>query len=132
MTGRTELETRAENLFRAFAGSVARTPAAHTQFLIALDFALGPTREIVVAGEAEAADTRALVLAARRRYLPRAVILLRQPGEAGRPLARIAPFTQAQGPVGGRAAAYVCENFSCRTPVTDPAALETLLAAPTS
>ncbi|HEX7077998.1 MAG TPA: thioredoxin domain-containing protein [Candidatus Eisenbacteria bacterium] len=132
MTGRTELERRAEGLFRAFAGSVARMPAAHTQFLIALDFAFGPTREIVVAGEAEAPDTRALLAEARRHYLPRTVLLLREPGERGEALARLAPFTAAQATAGGKAAAYVCENFACKAPVTDAAALESLLLPPTS
>ena len=128
MTGKSELERRAEETMRAFAGSVARLPGAHTMLLQALDFALGPTREVVVAGAKGDPETRALLQAARRGFAPRTVFLLREPGESGEAIARLAPFTAAQGPVGGKAAAYVCENFSCREPVTDPTELASALA----
>jgi uncharacterized protein YyaL (SSP411 family) len=127
MTGDGTYEARAESILRAFGGSLARVPAAHTQLLAALDFALGPTREIVISGARDAEDTRGLVSAVRERYLPRAVTMLRGGGAEGEQLARLAPFTAPQGQVGGRAAAYVCENFACAAPVTERAALEAFL-----
>ena len=127
LTGDGTYEERAESLLHAFGGSLARLPAAHTQLLSALDFALGPTREIVISGAKGADDTRTLVSAVRARYLPRAVTLLRDAGAEGEALARLAPFTASQAPIGGRAAAYVCENFACAAPVTERAALEALL-----
>ncbi|HET7498288.1 MAG TPA: thioredoxin domain-containing protein [Candidatus Eisenbacteria bacterium] len=128
MTGRSGLERRAEETVRAFGGSVARQPGAHTQLLSALDFAFGPTREVVIAGPAEAPGTVALVRTARSAYFPRTVFLLREPGEAGEALVRLAPFTKAQLPVNGVPAAYVCENFACAAPVSDPSALASALA----
>jgi hypothetical protein len=38
------------------------------------------------------------------------------------------PLLEGRTPVDGRAAAYVCENFTCQRPVTEPEELAALLA----
>ncbi len=80
-----------------------------------------PELQIVLVGAPDDPATRALISEAWRRYLPNAVLAAAGPNDpeaeetvpllAGRPL------------VEGRPAAYVCERFACRQPVTDPAAL---------
>ncbi|MEQ1892730.1 MAG: thioredoxin domain-containing protein, partial [Planctomycetota bacterium] len=124
MTGKSELEEAAARTLAAF-GSVAQRPAGHTLFLLALDFALGPSFEVVVAGDPAAADTRAMLAAFQRRYLPHLVLLQRPEGDAP-PIATLAPFTLDQHSRGGKATAYVCRNFACRAPTTD---IATALAA---
>ncbi len=126
MTGDAAWEDRARQIGRAFAKTLESMPSAHAQFLTGLDFALGPSLEIVVAGEAEAEDTKALLAVAARTYVPRSVTLLRT-GDSR--LRLLAPFTAHQGPVNGQAAAYVCRNFACEAPVTDPAKMIELLRA---
>ncbi len=119
LTGRTAYEEKAERTLRAF-GSAARLPAGHTLYLLALDFALGPAFEVVIAGDPAAEDTRALVRAFQGRYRPHTVLLLRPEGDAP-PIARLAPFTLDQRSREGRATAYVCRDFACKAPTADVA-----------
>lgn len=123
LTGRSELEDMAQRTLMAFSKDMDRGPANYCMMLCALDFLLGPTSEVAVAGDKNAADTRALVDAVNRAYLPRAVLLL-----AGKDMAGIAPFTaQMQPGEGGAAQAFVCENFACQAPVSEPEGLLEIL-----
>ncbi len=119
ITGRSAFEEQATRALAAF-GSAARLPAGHTLYLLALDFALGPSFEIVVAGDPAAADTRALLDAFRRPYLPHKVLLLRPPGDEP-PIGKLAPYTLDQQSRDGRATAYVCRDFACKAPTTEVA-----------
>ena len=121
MTGRTDLEERADALSRWAGRQVRSRPTGFTAFLSGVQFALGPAREVVVAGDPDAADTDALVEAVRSVYTPFTVTLQRPEGTT--PLTDLAPFTEAQTPIDGSAAAYVCQNFECEAPTTDPARL---------
>ena len=78
-------------------------------FFSALDLVVGPSYEVVVAGDPAAADTKAMLRELRRRFLPRVTVILRPTDTADPPITRIAPFTAAQTAIGGRATAYVCE-----------------------
>jgi len=118
-TGRTEFEDTAAALSR-WAGSSARSrPTGFTALLMGLDWALGTPREIVVAGDQEADDTQALLQVLRETYSPTTVSLHRPPGDAP-DITDLAPFTAAQTPRDGQAAAYVCQDFQCKAPTTDP------------
>jgi uncharacterized protein YyaL (SSP411 family) len=90
----------------------------------------GPARQVVIAGNPGAEDTRALIAEFHRRFLPRDVLLVSGAGAAHESLAKLAPFTRSLVPIEGRAAAYVCVDQSCRLPVTDPAEFGALLDAP--
>jgi uncharacterized protein YyaL (SSP411 family) len=128
MTGRTEWAERAEAL-STWAGRQARSrPTGFTALLAGTQFALGGSREIVVAGDAEADDTQALLDTVRSVYDPFSVVLHRPAGEQP-PIADLAPFTAAQTPAGdGTAQAYVCRDFQCEAPTTDPAELRDQLS----
>jgi hypothetical protein len=129
VTGDPALEQAAQSLFRAFSGVVSRIPSAHTQLLGALDFALGPSREIVIAGEADDPVVTAMLRVLAERFLPRKVVLWNRPDQA-RLLESIAPFVKGQRAKDGAAAAFLCENYACRAPVTTADALARLLDAP--
>ncbi len=119
LTGSTEYEERAAELVRAFSGQVAQAPEVHTLMLQALDLAIGPTWELVIAGPEDGDDTRALIDLVRGHYLPRKVVLLRPEGGEAAELIRLAPFVEPMKTDQGRAQAYLCHDHACDLPTTD-------------
>ena len=124
LTGRRTLRQKAEATLKAFAPLAKREPTAMAGYLLALDLHLGPAREIAIVGPAGRADTKALVAAIHATFLPRAVTAWLDPAssEAGITVQTV-PLLKDRPLVGGRSAAYVCENFVCRKPVTSAEAL---------
>jgi hypothetical protein len=119
LTARSDLEDRARQTMDAAAAQAERVPTGFSHLLMALDFALGPVHEVVIAGAPGGKETRRLLDALRSRFMPNTVVLLHAPGPKGKVLEKIVPAVKGQVPVEGRAAAYVCRDFACRRPVTD-------------
>jgi len=115
MTGDTELEQRAAGIIGAFSQEVTRLPSAFTYMMSAFMFAEDHSYEVVLAGNRASVDGKAMLHAIRKRFIPNKVVLW-QNGQ----LAKLAPYTAKQKALGGKATAYVCENFQCNLPVTDP------------
>lgn len=120
ITGEAAYEERAQLLFKAFGEMVANQPVAYTQFMNALDFALGPTKELVVAGDPQAEDTKKMLHQLQRAFMPRRVLLFRpEDAEAAARLAKLAPYTADMSVVGGKSVAYLCQDYACQRPVHD-------------
>ena len=127
MTGREDFRRAGERTLAAFASRMNGVPAGVPQMLAVLQFSQADPRQVVIAGEREAPDTSALLAEVFSRFLPFQIVLLAGAGDTpGRPAA-YAPELAAMEKVNGRAAAYVCRNYSCQLPVTDPARLAELL-----
>jgi uncharacterized protein YyaL (SSP411 family) len=127
LTGDPVWEEKASEIASAFEETVMRTPAAHTMSLVALDLALGPSREVVVAGPRGGRDTERLLSTLRSGFRPRTSVLLRDSDGDAEALTRLAPFTDGHAQVDGEAAAYVCTDFACQRPTTDASVMVTLL-----
>ena len=129
MTANPELEKRAVQIGRAFSSSVVQSPAAYTQLMVAVDFGLGPSYEVVIVGDAQADDTKAMLKALRNRFVPNKVVLFR-PSKMELPeISRLAEFTLYQKTVEDKATAYVCLNYSCKRPTTDVGEMLRLLTS---
>ena len=113
------LADKAADLGRAFSGRVQPSPVAYTQLMVALDFAVGPSYEVVIAGSAHGEDTMAMVGALRSQFVPNKVVLLRPDGEEATGITTLAEFTGYQKSIGGRATAYVCLDHDCQLPTTE-------------
>jgi len=118
MTANSELEERAIHIARAFSSNLLRSPSSHTHMLCALDFALGPSQEVVIAGDLQARDTQQMLRALRRAFIPHKVVLFR-PSEMTPKITNLAEHTKEMTSRKGKATAYVCQNYQCRLPTTD-------------
>jgi uncharacterized protein YyaL (SSP411 family) len=128
MTGNSDYEDKALAVVRAFSGAVSNYPAGFTHLLGAVDFALGPSLEIVIASS-DAAVADRFLRTIRSPFAPNKVVLLRTSAQQ-RDLASVAEYTDAMTPVDEQPTAYVCRNFACEQPTTDPAALRRALHSP--
>ena len=118
ITGNSSYDDMAARLVRAFSQTVEQAPMAYTQLLSSLDFAIGPSYEVVVVGDPRSPDTKEMLNALRKQFNPNKVLLFKGTNdEAG--IATIAEFTKGQSSINGKATAYVCLNYICNLPTTD-------------
>jgi hypothetical protein len=127
ITGESKLEQMAAAIGRAFSGQVARSASGHTQLMSGLDFGVGPSYEVVIAGDPETESLRTMLKTLRREFVPNKVVLVRPCGPEDPPIVGIAEFTQNQTSLNGKATAYVCRNYACELPTTDPQAMQAML-----
>jgi len=82
---------------------------------------------VIIAGNMNQTDTRAMLAALRRSFVPNKVVILRPASETAPDIEAIAPFVQSHLAVNGQATAYVCTNFTCALPTNDPQKMLELL-----
>src|SRR5438874_129184 len=121
-------EERGKKTVNAFQPTLSRFPSAMPQMLVALDFSSSKPRQIVIAGKKDAPETRALLTEVHRHFLPKTILLLADGAEGQKYLGEKLEAIQAMSMIDGKSAAYVCENFTCKAPVTDLNQLAALLA----
>jgi uncharacterized protein YyaL (SSP411 family) len=119
ITANSDFEEKAEKIGSAFSKTIKQFPAAHTELMVALDFGVGPSYEVVIVGDSQADDTKAMIKAIRRQFVPNKVVLLRQTEKEEPDIIRIAEFTKSQLSLDGKATAYVCLTYVCKLPTTD-------------
>jgi uncharacterized protein YyaL (SSP411 family) len=120
LSGSHGYESSALGVLRVLAPIVGRHPQGFGHALRALDFYLARVREVAVVGPSGPRFDE-LVSVVRGAYRPHVVLAggAEDDGEV--------PLLEGRGAVGSHAAAYVCEGFVCRAPVTDPGELAAAL-----
>jgi uncharacterized protein YyaL (SSP411 family) len=126
LTGRAEYQAKAERVLTAWGDRLRAHPRVAPLMLAAASTAMLPPIEIVVAADADGPAASRLRHALASRFLPSAVVVpVTATHRDG--LAAVARWTTAMTPPKGEATAYVCRDFVCDVPVTDPEALVTRL-----
>ncbi len=118
ITGDARFEKAASDVLSTSADEVAIIPSASAHLMSGLDFFIGPSFEVVLAGR----GLRPMRRAVFSSFVPNKVVL-----RSDASIARIAPFTREQKAIGDKATAYVCTSHLCKLPVTDPRKVTELL-----
>ncbi len=124
-TGSREQASLAAETLRAFHAQMERSPSAFAQMLAAVDHYLGPKRELVVAGSADADATREALRRLWGRFAPDLALLILDP-RAPRPSIPLLEG-KSPGPDPDKPRFYLCEGYTCQAPNDDLDAVEAAL-----
>jgi hypothetical protein len=111
LTGITSLEEEAARLSRFFSSTILGAPHGYSMLLSGLDFAFGPSTEVVVSGNID--DTSGIISQLDQRYLPNTVIH-RYSEELETSVGYLGGMKPGDDPM-----IYVCTGFVCNLPTGD-------------
>jgi uncharacterized protein YyaL (SSP411 family) len=124
LTADPDLVQRMEKTLRAFGPRLRQTASAMPMMLAALSTYHATVSQIVIVGSgAQTAAADDLMREVRAKYLPFSVIVPVEAGARQAGLARVLPFIASMEMRDGRPTAYVCRDFTCGAPATDPRSL---------
>jgi len=123
LTGDPKWEKLAHDLIHTFSGNLAQQPTAYTHFLIGLDALLNPGQEVVITGDSESGDTRSMLSILNKHFSPNRTVLYKS-GQNADQVEAFAAFTKALAITNENATAYICDDFSCHSPISDPQSLQ--------
>jgi uncharacterized protein YyaL (SSP411 family) len=119
VTDRQAWRDKADATFAAFAVRLGTQGTAVPQLGAALDFSLSKPKQVVIAGEPGAADTKAMLRLVHERFIPNKVLLLADGAGGQDQLIRWLPVIGSITRRNGQATAYICEDYVCQLPTTD-------------
>ncbi|HHV98712.1 MAG TPA: thioredoxin domain-containing protein [Clostridiaceae bacterium] len=126
LTGQSRLEELAGRQFKVFSNSLTSNPLGHAFLLCSFLFAHSAAKEVVISGSnSRDKEILAMIGVLRNKFNPFTTVLLST--DDLKDIVKIAPFAERYERAGNKAAAYLCENFSCQAPVYDSESLSKLL-----
>jgi uncharacterized protein YyaL (SSP411 family) len=108
---RHDYRDKAKDVILAASGLLRQYASGFGRMLAAADFYVGPAKEIAIAG-----NPAAFVSSLQKQYLPRTVVAAGNSADIA--------LLQNRPMIDGKPTAYICENYACKQPITDPALLE--------
>ncbi len=119
LTGNQVLQDKAELMGNLFVDKIKNNPLAYMQFLIAIDFLLGPTYSIVIAGDSDSKDTELMLRFISNNFLPNKTIIYRPTNENSPMIDKYVQFIKYFDKINDKATAYICFNKICKPPTND-------------
>ena len=125
LTEKQDYLNKAEKLLRLFYDAMEQNPFGFSNMLCALDFYLRRPKELVLLGKAHESRTSELLASIHSLFLPNKTLMCIDPqqGES------LPSLLTGKAQIDGKVTVYVCHNFTCSLPVTNPEALKGLLSS---
>jgi uncharacterized protein YyaL (SSP411 family) len=124
LTGEARFLARAELALGAFGAILSERPTSLSEMLLAVEFLYNSPPEIVVVTPTDRQEAVPFLERLRKVYLPNRVLVVSVQGSALNAAATLIPLLSGKTALQGKATAYLCENRTCRLPVTSPEAFE--------
>jgi uncharacterized protein YyaL (SSP411 family) len=121
LLGNSAWSEKAERTLKRLAGQMQQAPLATPMGLVALDIYLSPAEQVVIVGKKDEKNTRQMLKSLWGKFLPGAVWALIEDEASRSFFARQAEFYGSVQSIDDKATAYVCVEFVCKLPTTDPA-----------
>jgi len=119
---------KAERILHSAGKRMRAQPRGYLNLLCALDFYSYPTVEIAVAGRSDSDDTRRFLEIIHAAFLPNRILAMAGANKIdSEAMRRVVPLLRGKQMIGGKTTVYVCENYNCKQPISDTAALKTAL-----
>ncbi|MBM3898183.1 MAG: thioredoxin domain-containing protein [Thaumarchaeota archaeon] len=123
-TGDTKFAKSTEKALRSVSTQMENYPTGLTNWLIALDYLLNPPKEVAISGSLGEEITKRMLRIISETYRPDIIVAL-QP--AGKDYSEMIPLLKDRIQLEGETTAYVCKNFTCDLPTSDPEKLRMIL-----
>lgn len=123
LTEDKELFDKAENSLKLFSNKMTNQPFAMPQMLCALDFYLHKPKQIIIAGKYESDTTHEMIREVHKRFIPNKILIYANPKKRN----DLIPYLDKVIKPSDKTLAYVCENYTCRLPVSSVEELRKLL-----
>ncbi|MBA1340840.1 MAG: hypothetical protein C5S40_01750 [ANME-2 cluster archaeon] len=113
-----DMRRRARDIFLAFGAQLEESPLSHTQMLSAVDLYLNSPTQIVIACD-DVKETKEFVLEINRHFLPDKLIAFAGNRAFDEVDPGLVPLTRGKVAIQGKPTVYICENYTCRAPITE-------------
>ena len=122
-TENNEFFKKAERTLNYFSTRISDNPYSMPGMLCSADFYFDKTKQIIISGERESEQTKELIEEVNKHYLPNSILIHAEPGHQY----KLMPFLNSIIVDSKISSAYVCENYTCKLPVSSAEELRKII-----
>ncbi len=123
---REDFRAAATKAIRAYGQQIGQVPRGFPKSLMVVDLLLRGPLELALVSGRDHRSSNQLRMAVNSCFVPYRIIAYSQDSETD----TSHPLLSGKTPLDGNAALYICKNFTCQAPITDPEAVPAALQHP--